>query len=464
MIDDLHRALDSVADGPTSEFIAHLSDEIEREMSRTSSDIEDADHLHLSGGDGPNMAAPARSRSWRTTAALLASAAVLATAVVLANPFHRDAATIRTDSSLAQTATTPNPTFATPTSVPTTLATTIDSIAPIAVGSTVMPIPTDRWEALPSTPMKPTLKPLVVAMGRDVLVIGGYRPTDRQPKTAGAVFDGRTWRPIPDAPVSLAGETSAVWTGSILLAVSADGTIISLTPGPDQWEVLGKAPRPNRIGAQAVWTGDEMLLASGSDPDIEALGSVNVISTAVGYRPSTKTWRTIPDPPTKDPLTGRSVWTGTEWVRTVGWSEGKFDDFGSIAAYNPRTNRWRELPLLAADQPPRAILMEGSELVVYTTTERQRLDGESWRSAGALPPVPGYNSGIGEAWFIGGQAIRTRTNSSGSFEALEILDADGSWQTSGQPIPGGGVDSLVTTADDHLIAIGSGKAARLRMP
>jgi hypothetical protein len=332
--------------------------------------------------------------------------------------------------------------------------------APPTTTTSITPaVPTDRWEALPNTPMKPSFTPVVVAMGNDVLVVGDYGPSDRMVKTAGAVFTGRTWRTIPDAPVPLAAEMSAVWTGSYVLVVSADGTIMTFTPGPDRWDVLGKSPAPNRIGAQVAWTGEEMLLASGGLPGITELqGGTNIIDTAVAYRPATNTWRTLPDPPTTDPLTGRSVWTGTEWVRTVGFREGTFEEFGSIAAYDPRTNRWRELPGLVANEPPAAILMEGDELVVYTSTDRLRLSGEAWLSVGAIPPFSGYGSTTGGAWFVNGQAIRAGDD---RYNRFEVLDANGAWQPLGEPFPYG-VEAVVKPTDDHLIAVTDGKAARLR--
>jgi hypothetical protein len=322
-------------------------------------------------------------------------------------------------------------------------------------------VPTDRWEALPDTPMKPSFTPVVVAMGNEVLVGGGYGPSDRMVKTAGAVFDGRTWRTIPDAPVPLAAEMSAVWTGSNVLVVSADGTILTFTPGPDRWDVLGKAPAPNRIGAQVAWTGEEMLLASGSLAGITELeGATNVIDTAVAYRPATNAWRTLPDPPTTDRLTGKSVWTGTEWVRTVGFREGTFERFGSIAAYDPRTNGWRELPGLVANDPPAAILMEGNELVVYTSTDRLRLTDGAWLGIGSIPPNSGYGSTTGGAWFVGGQSIRAGYD---RYNQFETFDANGVWQPLGDPFPYG-VDAVVKTADGHLIVVTNGMAARLRVP
>jgi hypothetical protein len=327
-------------------------------------------------------------------------------------------------------------------------------------------IPSDRWETLPDVPGKPMYKPLVVVLGTDVLVVGGHESlqADQVPTTAGALFDGTSWRVVPDAPVPLAAEASAVWTGSNLLVVSTEGTILTFTLGPDRWEVVGKAPQPNRFGAQVVWTGDEMLFSSGGVTGLNSEGGMNVIEDAVAYRPSTKTWRAIPHPPTKDPLTGKNVWTGKEWVRTVGWREGKFEDFGSVAAYDPTSNRWRELPQLAAEVPPTAILMEGGELVAYTRSERWRFDGETWLSAGALPPVPASNSGLGEAWFASGQAIKTKTDPSGYFEALEGLDAKGVWQPLGEPFPGIRIDATMRTAGDRFILISYGKAARLRVP
>jgi hypothetical protein len=335
---------------------------------------------------------------------------------------------------------------------------------PTTTTSIVRPVPADRWETLPDFPGEPTYKPLVVALGNEVLVVGGYGPlrSDQVPKKAGAIFDGQKWRTIPDAPAPLAREMSAVWTGSIALVVSADGMILAFTPGSDSWEVIGKAPQPNRIGAQVVWTGDEMLMASGGLPEITELeGGTNVIEEAVAYRPATGTWRALPQPPTADRLTGKSVWTGNEWVRTVGFTEGKFDGFGSIAAFDPKSNRWRELPPLDVVEPPTAILMEGDALVVYTSTERRRLAGETWVGVGAIPPFSGYGTSTGGAWFVGGQAIRAGYDNYNNFETLDTNDM---WQPLGDPFPSYWVDSVVTTAADRLIAIGGGRAARLRTP
>jgi hypothetical protein len=236
---------------------------------------------------------------------------------------------------------------------------------------------------------------------------------------------------------------------------------MTFTPGTDLWDVLGKASLPNRIGAQVAWTGEEMLLASGGLPGVTELeGGTNIIDEAVAYRPSTNTWRTIPRPPTRDSLTGQSVWTGQEWVRTVGWSEGKFDDFGSIAAYDPRTDGWRQLPGLVANDPPAAILMEGNELVVYTSTDRLRLTDGAWLGVGSIPPNSGYGSTTGGAWFVGGQSIRAGYD---RYNQFETFDANGAWQPLGDPFPYG-VDAVVKTADGHLIVVSNGKAARLRVP
>jgi hypothetical protein len=469
MTNELHRALDSVADSPTPDFVARLAGEIEREMSRMTTAMAVSQDLDLLAAQ-PVSGRPtsARARVWRTAAIALASAAVIAAAVAVANPFSRDASPIYTGSTLTETTTPPNPTVASTSAITSSPIKTEppETTPSTTLIATVPPVPTDRWEALPDVPGKPRYKPLVVALGTDVLMVGGYETlqADQTPATAGAVFDGKSWRAIPDAPVPVSSGTSAVWTGSNLLVVSTEGTILTFTPGPDRWEVVGKAPQPNRFGAQVDWTGDEMLFSSGGVTGLNSEGGMNVIEDAVAYRPSTETWRAIPRPPTKDPLTGKSVWTGTQWVRTVGWNEGKFEDFGSVAAYDPTSNRWRELPQLAASQPPTAILMEGDELVAYTTTERWRLDGEAWVSAGALPLVWGYNSGIGEAWFVNGQAIRTTTDASGYLGAPEALDAKGVWQPLGEPFPDMKTDATMRSAGDRFVLISYGKAARLRMP
>ena len=86
----------------------------------------------------------------------------------------------------------------------------------------------------------------------------------------------RGWREIADVPLAAARggapiqmtdlDTTPVWTGEHALFVTVDG-VLSYDPEADHWSRVS-APRDAwRSAATAAWTGDELIVWSGSTGD-----------------------------------------------------------------------------------------------------------------------------------------------------------------------------------------------------
>jgi hypothetical protein len=475
MTNDMKRALDSIAYDPSPEFIAQLADRLAAEMtSEALPQSSEAETIALLPNTQSLPSHRYRGRAtqtrsaWQTVLIGIAAAAVIVTAVAIVRPFRREnppgihtgpttdpARTLTT--ATATTSTTTNSSSASST-VPLPAPSTVSSIPSSPPSSAAVPptslVVADAWERLPDAPLPGNSSPLVVAMGDEILVAGGLGPL----RSEGAAFDGQSWRRIPDSPMPVVGDASAVWTGSNVLVVGTDGTVATFTPGEDRWSVIGTAPTPRRTGASVVWTGIELLIVGGAEPNVTALGGFNVVDSAIGFTPSTKQWRTIPQPPTPDALTGPSLWTGTEWIRTVGGSEGKFEGFGVMAAFNPTTNRWRTLPDFPADPlTPTTLLMESSTVVRYTSIGRWKLVDDRWTLDAAIPVSD--HTGVGLAWLLDGRAVFTDGT---EHQTFQYRRDSGGWAYVNLGMLQFGINTVVQTKSGQLTAVSGNRVIRLR--
>jgi hypothetical protein len=123
------------------------------------------------------------------------------------------------------------------------------------------------------------------------------------------------------------------------------------------------APDPRGVASfpSAVWTGTEVLVIGGLDPNGQARAG------AAAYDPSTGAWRTLAAPPDGSSRIHPVVaWTGSEMLVIGG---GQYDGTrmnGDGLAYNPATDTWRStglLPGFVTDRSP--TVWTGSELLVW---------------------------------------------------------------------------------------------------
>ena len=184
----------------------------------------------------------------------------------------------------------------------------------------------DQWTAIPAL-NAPSARQGAAGVwdGTQLMVWGGRGAAGELSDGARLAIpasDSMSWSSITatGAPDAREGHT-AVWTGSRMLVwggtrrAVVDSAVVqqllatggSYDPVADAWTPLSVTDAPTgRIGHQAIWTGEEMLILFGTDDDGET-------SSAHAYNPDTDTWRTLPSGGNPPARTGAvAVWTGSE--------------------------------------------------------------------------------------------------------------------------------------------------------
>ena len=215
-----------------------------------------------------------------------------------------------------------------------------------------------------------------------------------------------TWQLLPQAPLS--GEMyqqEGVWDGTDMLIAGrvtlndppyVRDVLAAYDPAPDTWTTLTGGPGPEgnyEGGDRAVWTGKEMLLWG-------------VTNTA--YKPATKTWRKLPEPPAGGGGPSVIVWTGTQMI---GWGGGCCgESYADGAAYTPATNTWKKLPAAPLSGRHAMGAWTGTEMLVFggdadhpdNGTTGVSADGAAYepvtRSWRKLPPMPVPRAGGQVVW------------------------------------------------------------------
>lgn len=238
--------------------------------------------------------------------------------------------------------------------------------------------------------------------GERMLVWGGVDHRGR-PRGDGASYDPSRdrWRALSQAPLRARRGHAAVWTGERMLVwggevvdrpgrkghFTDDGA--AYDPATDRWESIRRAPIRSSPDAQALWTGEAMLVFSGRH--------------LLAYFPLGDYWTVLPSPPLKSRTGAAAEWDGEElvvWGGTVGpcgacYRRRPSQASSDGAAYDPRSGSWRMLP--TSPLPPRdrhvAVPIEGGGVLVWggcCSGSRQRADGAIY--AGGRPAPP---SGLG---------------------------------------------------------------------
>jgi len=158
---------------------------------------------------------------------------------------------------------------------------------------------TDTWRLLPSAPLS-ARAPVATVWTGDELIVWGDTRRDGSDVRDGAAFNPQTnrWRMIAPAPVglNLAGwpPPSTVWTGQEMVVVgsrldnnnasrSRYATGLAYRPATDAWRALPRV-KLSPQASTAVWTGSKVLAW---DYDLRA---------AI-YDPKRDSWRRLPRPP-----------------------------------------------------------------------------------------------------------------------------------------------------------------------
>ena len=237
----------------------------------------------------------------------------------------------------------------------------------------------DTWRRLPPAPSR---HGTLVSTGRELLGWGGGCCGDVSDD--GSAYDPKsnTWRKLAPAPIAGQQSPAAVWTGWELVVLNGydpDGKPVAgaaYNPARDSWRRIPSLPQRTQ-GAIAVWDGDEVLLVGGGSG----------YSGGYAFSPAANRWREL----AQGSMTGvplLALWTGRRVI-----------ELGpKTSAYNPRLDRWSVLP--RAPQALRqggAVVWTGRQVFVVSPTgagavltpprgRRERLVHRSTR--GMPPPLP----------------------------------------------------------------------------
>jgi hypothetical protein len=208
---------------------------------------------------------------------------------------------------------------------------------------------------------------LVVWTGTEVLVLGGGSDGPSRAFAPGSLsYDPVVdeWRSIPSPTGPVAANTPSVWTGTDLLVWTTVGSApdagaaTAFDPATDTWRELSAPPAIHREHAASVWTGTEWIIWGGHRDGSD-------LDDGAAYDPATDTWRTIAD----SPLSARrstAVWTGTEMLIASGSSgnQGSPLALSDGAAYDPVSDSWRPIANGFA-HPGFVPVWTGTQLVLF---------------------------------------------------------------------------------------------------
>ena len=201
------------------------------------------------------------------------------------------------------------------------------------------------WTELPSPPEFREGMSLVWA-GTRLLAWGGCNPGGAdacEPTAGGFGFDPMTqsWGPLENAPVA-GTNADEVWTGKEAIFLLEEENRLkgqAYDPATGAWRTIATPPIEPRFGAVAVWTGSEVIFWGGGNPDDAT------VTGGAAYDPASDSWRTIAGAPVGLNLAS-GMWTGREMLvfGSLLDDRNRADTRFSVgAAYDPKTDMWREL-------------------------------------------------------------------------------------------------------------------------
>jgi hypothetical protein len=284
------------------------------------------------------------------------------------------------------------------------------------------------WHPLPAAPITPDFDARTsVWTGKQMVVFGRDQQTALDSRgnpyatgrlNVAAAYDPRTktWRKLsPPARTSGFMHLSSVWTGKEML-VWGQGTRLAYNPARNRWRQL---PGSRLLGVHdgfgaVAWTGKEMLGWGGG-----CCG--DAFSDGVAYNPATNAWRALPKAPLRGDEQPVGVWTGREYVvltssqgaaynparhtwrriappprrvETVVWNGTSVlvtTAARLAASFDPRTNRWQQLPSLPTGRAGSVAVWDGAHLLVWGGTRggASLLVGDKKWTPFARGPLPG---------------------------------------------------------------------------
>lgn len=208
-----------------------------------------------------------------------------------------------------------------------------EAVAPTKPDGAAYDLATDTWRQIADSPLGHRGGPQAVWSGTEMLVWGGWAGST--PQRDGAAYDPSTdtWRRLPDAPFAA---TQLVWAVDRVIAIGDSGEAASFDPVTDDWTDMPRYPVRDGWMRSLVWTGSDVLV-------FIATNGVDTPTEGFRLRLGDAGWRPIAASPQWALYAGRMVWTDTEAVGVAGPNRSESGQSGA-AAFDPATDRWREIP------------------------------------------------------------------------------------------------------------------------
>jgi hypothetical protein len=201
------------------------------------------------------------------------------------------------------------------------------------------------------------------------------------PGTSAALSRG-SWSTIPASPLSQRADSAVVWTGKSLVVWGgedirpfADGAYYD--PAAQRWHRTAPSPLSPRDNVAAVWAANEVFLWGGDD-NYWARGNEDgpprYFADGATYHPASNSWHLVPSAPLSPRSGAQAFWTGSQVVVFGGQTNASFSLDG--ASFDPVSGVWSKLPPFPAvsfpgHQPGAATSLTtawtGQELLVWVT-------------------------------------------------------------------------------------------------
>ena len=288
----------------------------------------------------------------------------------------------------ATTASTSTPAPVTTTTVTFRPSETIASPPPSTSGTTSTIQATAPWSLVADHPVAGRVFPVVVWTGTEIVVWGGEKPSQGPRHPDGAAFNPTegTWRDMAASPLAPRSEHAAVWSGEEVViccgwSLGRGAAAAAYDPEADEWREIA-APPIGPSFAEAVWTGEEMLVFGG----VGGGGATNLVGAAA-YDPVTDTWRRLADLPyglerTADATIGDGV--------VYAWPSPSQGSSPGPLAYYVESDEWVPLPDPPEPAPSTpSLVWTGDKLFAY---------GASSNAAGDVIGIGVTYDPVGQTW------------------------------------------------------------------
>lgn len=223
---------------------------------------------------------------------------------------------------------------------------------------------TGPWSVAGDHPTVGRVFPIVVWTGTEVVVWGGEKPSEGDWHADGAAYNPATgtWRDLADSPLSARSEHAAAWTGEEIIICcgrieGSGSSAAAYDPQADEWREI-PAPPISPAFAEAVWTGEEMIVFGG----VGGGGTSNLVGAAA-YNPTTDSWRRLADLPyglerTADATMGDGV--------IYAWPSPSQGSSPGPLEYDIASDTWSPLPTPPAPAPSSpSLVWTGDRLFAY---------------------------------------------------------------------------------------------------